>query len=232
VSRTYRILAAVVVSVLAVGGYYKLVLAPKRAQVTELDQQVATAQAQLAQTQNLIVTYQGAQKAYKDNYATVVRLGKAVPVDDDTRSLVVQLDAAAKRSGVEFDTININGSGGNTATGTAPVAPGAISAGAYSAMPFAFSFSGDFGTLGNFFSRLESFVALKGDKIEVNGRLLRVETIALQPGPDGWPQLNATVGASSYIVPQGTSTPTPSTPTTPSSTGTTTAASGTATSAG
>ncbi len=75
-----------------------------------------------------------------------MRLGKAVPSDDDTRSLVVQLDATAKRSGVDFDTINVNGSGGGdaSAAGAAPMAPGAVNAGAFSAMPFSFSFSGEF----------------------------------------------------------------------------------------
>jgi Tfp pilus assembly protein PilO len=199
VSRTLRILIVAVVAFGAVGGYWKLVLAPKRAQVAELDQQIATEQAKLAQTQSLIATYQGAKDEYKTNYATVARLGKAVPVTDDTRSLVVQLDAAAKRSGVDFDSINVNGSaGGDGAT----VAPGAINAGGFSAMPFSFSFTGDFATLGNFFTRLEQFVTLKGDQIKVNGRLLRVESINLTPATDGWPGLAAQIGASSYIVPE------------------------------
>ena len=69
-------------------------------------------------------------------------------------------------------------------------------------MPFSLSFSGDFATLGNFFSRLEHFVTLKGDEIAVSGRLLRVESIALTPGERGWPALTAQIGASSYIVPE------------------------------
>ncbi len=197
-SRTLRILIVAVVAFGAVGGYWKLVLAPKRAQVAELDQQIATEQAKLAQTQSLIATYKGAKDEYKANYATVARLGKAVPTTDDTRSLVVQLDTAAKRSNVDFDSININGSGGEGAS----VAPGAINAGTFSAMPFSFAFTGDFSTLGDFFSRLERFVSLRGDEIKVSGRLLRVESISLTPGPEGWPGLNATVGASSYIVPE------------------------------
>jgi hypothetical protein len=208
VSRNYRILLVAVVAVLAVGGYWKLLLAPKREQAAALEQQVATQKAELAQTQSLIASYAGARDSYKTNYATVVRLGKAVPTDDDTRSLVVQLDAAAKRSGVDFETISLSGSGGAAgSTGSTPTAPGAINAGAFSAMPFTFAFTGNFESLGNFFSRLESFVALDGDKIRVNGRLLRVETISLQPGSDGWPGLTAQVGASSYIVPQAAATP-------------------------
>ncbi len=46
-------------------------------------------------------------------------------------------------------------------------------------MPFGLSFSGDFRTLGNFLSRLERFVSLKGENIAVSGRLMRVEKIQL-----------------------------------------------------
>ncbi len=232
-SRTLRILIVAVVAFGAVGGYWKLVLAPKRAQVAELDKQIAVEQAKLTQTQSLIATYKGARDDYKANYATVARLGKAVPAGDDTRSLVVQLDTAAKRSAVTFDSININGSG---STDGASVAPGAINAGAFSAMPFSFSFTGDFSTLGNFFSRLERFVTLRGDEIKVSGRLLRVESITLTPGTDGWPGLSAQVGASSYIVPE-TSEATATAPsavgsTTPPSTETTTTNASTGSSAG
>jgi Tfp pilus assembly protein PilO len=229
VSRNYRILLVAVVAVLAVGGYWKLLLAPKRAQAAQLAQQVATERAQLAQTQSLIATYAGAKDAYKSNYATVVRLGKAVPTDDDTRSLVVQLDAAAKRSGVDFDAVNLtaNGSssGSSSATSTTPTTPGAINAGAFSAMPFSFAFTGTFESLGSFFSRLENFVALDGDKIRVNGRLLRIETISVQPATNGWPGLVANVGASSYIVPQtpaasSTTSTAPSTEAAPATSGT------------
>ena len=201
-SRTYRVLLAAVVALGAAGGYWKLILAPKREKVAQLDQQVASAQAQLAQTQALIATYQGARDAYRVNYDTVVRLGKAVPTDDDTRSLVVQLDAAAKRAGVAFDTVNLNGGGSSSADGGTTIAPGAVNAGTFSAMPFTFSFSGEFSTLGDFFSRLERFVTVKGDQISVSGRLLRMESISLQPGDKGWPALTAQVGASSYIVPE------------------------------
>ena len=46
-SRTYRTLLVAVVALLAVGGYWKLLLSPKRAQATELSTQVATKQAEL-----------------------------------------------------------------------------------------------------------------------------------------------------------------------------------------
>jgi hypothetical protein len=201
VSRTYRILIVAVVAILAGGGYWKLALAPKRAEAAALEQQLAVQETQLAQTQALIKTYEGSRDAYTKNYATVVRLGKAVPADDDTRSLLVQLDTSAKRSGIDFDTINVNG-GGSNVSGNPGAIPGAINAGAFSAMPFTFSFDGTFSSLGNFLARLENFVALDGDQISVSGRLLRIENIALAPGDAGWPSLTAQIGASTYIVPK------------------------------
>jgi Tfp pilus assembly protein PilO len=206
VSKTYRVLLAAIIAVVAVGGYWKVVLAPKRAEATDLAQQVDTQKAQLAQTESLIASYRNAKGDYKANYATVVRLGKAVPGDDDTRSLVVQLDAAAKRSGVSFDDLNVAASSRPAATavtssGSSNVPPGAVDTGAYSVLPFTLSFDGDFTSLSRFFDRLERFVTVQNDKIAVNGRLLRDESIDLQAGQDGWPGLSAQVGASSYIVP-------------------------------
>jgi hypothetical protein len=233
VSRSIRILLVAVVAFAAVGGYWKLALAPKRVEAQKLDEKVAVQEAQLVQTQGLIATYEGAQKDYKNNYATLARLGKAVPTDDDTRSLLVQLDASAKRSGIDFDTINLNATGSGAASTPGAVAgpPGSINAGAFSAMPFQFTFTGTFDTLGNFLSRLESFVSLDGDKIEVRGRLLRVESLKLEPDAKGWPGLQATVGASSYIVPEtaevATTGTTPSTTTAAAPSAGTTAASGT-----
>ena len=223
-SRSIRILLAAAIAVVAFGGYWKLALAPKRVEAADLSKQVAAQQAQLAQSQRLVASYAGAKRAYGANYATVVRLGKAAPSDDDTRSLVVQLDAAAKRSDTAFASIDVGGGGGSsqtTSTGGAAAtttAPGAINTGAYSVMPFSLAFTGDFATLENFLGRLQRFVTVKGDKILVNGRLMRVESVSLQPGDKGWPGLNAVVTASSYIVPDDAAaaapSPTPSTDTT------------------
>jgi hypothetical protein len=221
-----------VVALLAVGGYWKLALAPKRVQAADLAHQVATQEAQLAQTQSLIKSYQGAQGAYKANVATVVRLGKALPADDDTRSLVVQLDAAAKRSGVDFDNIDVSGGSGASSAASSPASsttaavPGAVSAGAYQVMPFTFSFSGDFATLDNFLSRIGRFVTVKGDKVLVQGRLMRLDSITLAPASTGWPGLTAQINASSYLASDATAAaPAPSassstTTTAPPTTGT------------
>lgn len=213
-SKTVKTLLVGLLAAGSIGAYWNFVLSPKRAEATELATKIAAQEAELAQTQALLSNYQKAKDAYRENYTTLVRLGKAIPADDDTRSLIVQLDAAAKRAGVDFENIDIGTGGGNagsaggqasatTTNSTATAPPGAVNAGAFSAMPFSFSFAGTYSGLSDFFARLERFVTLRGDKISVNGRLLRVESISLQPSDVGWPAIRAQIGASSYIVPLG-----------------------------
>jgi Tfp pilus assembly protein PilO len=243
VNRTYRILIVVVLCAASVGGYWKFLLAPKRQEAADLQNKVALTQAQLEQTRATLATYKKSAKTYRDNYATVVRLGKAVPADDDTRSLLVQLDTTAKRSAVGFANIDMQqsgaaGSAGSVAsdqsTSGSGIVPGAIAGGSFSTMPFSFGFTGTFESLSNFFGRVNRFVTVKGDKIQVNGRLLRIDRIKVTPGEGGWPALQAEIGASTYLLPQtgateqgpqgatagGTTTSTSGTTTTPPSTST------------
>jgi hypothetical protein len=210
-----RILITAVLCAVAVGGYWKFLLAPKRQEAADLQDKVSVTQAQLEQTRATLASYKKSATAYRENYATVVRLGKAIPADDDTRSLLVQLDTAAKRSAVSFANIDLQqsgaaGSAGSVASSqTTPgtgVVPGAITSGSFSTMPFSFSFAGDFGSLGNFFARVNRFVTVKGDKIQVNGRLLRIDHIKITPGDGGWPNLQAEIGASTYLLPQSSAT--------------------------
>ena len=50
------------------------------------------------------------------NYAKLAALGKAVPVDDDVRSLMVQLDSTAGHTNVEFQKVDVGGSSSSTAS--------------------------------------------------------------------------------------------------------------------
>jgi Tfp pilus assembly protein PilO len=205
VTKNPKLLIAVVAVMAAVGAYWMLVLAPKREQLAELDTQVSAAQAELGQAQATLKTYEQAQGEYRNNYATVVRLGKAVPADDDIRSLVVQLDSAASSSGVDFDRITVGEGGGSgepvEAGGVTPP-PGAVSVGpaGFTAMPFTFGFAGHFDNMSTFFSKLERFVTVDNERIDVTGRLLRLESLSLTPDEDGL-GITAEIGASSYLLP-------------------------------
>jgi hypothetical protein len=255
VTRSTKILLAVAAIGLSACAFYFLMLAPKRDEVAKLDTDIAAKQAEVAQSQQMLTTYEAAKASYKGNYATLARLGKAVPADDDVRSLLVQIEATADDTGVDFKQIELgNGLAGATAetdtpadssTGELAAAPGAIpvAGGALSAMPFNFTFTGGFFDLSTFFAKLEHFVTVNNQNVDATGRLLRVESVSISPSSSGFPDMQAAIGAAAYIVPpvqgvtgagsapsaatQNAST-TPSTPSSPGSTPTTTATAGAA----
>ncbi|CAA9476574.1 MAG: hypothetical protein AVDCRST_MAG69-478 [uncultured Solirubrobacteraceae bacterium] len=200
--RNHRLLLALVVLAAAVGAFWMLVLSPKREEASALSEQIAAKQVELDAARQQVVTYEQAREAYPANYATVARLGKAVPADDDVRSLVVQLDAAAKRSNVDFELIDV-GKGAATPDAAAKnVIPGAsLNAAGFTTLPMSFAFHGSYFELSSFFTRLERFVTVSNRRIDVTGRLLLLQSISLVPGGDGFPQMRAQINATSYLVP-------------------------------
>jgi Tfp pilus assembly protein PilO len=232
VTRTNKILIAVIAMAGALGAFWHFALAPKREQAAKLDENIVAKQAELQNARQNLATYEKARAGYPTNYATVVRLGKAVPDDDDMRSLLVQLDSAAGGTGVDFRTIQVGGAGAAAPTSAKPadpanpLPPGAVSVGTagFAAMPFSFSFRGSFENLSSFFSRLERFVTVRNERMNVTGRLLRLETIDLQVDQSGFPRIRAQIGANSYLVPSEQGLTAGATPQGPAGTETSTAA--------
>ena len=208
------VLAAVAV-VAALAAYWMLALTPKREEAAKLSKQITAKQGEVKVAEAELATNQKAKDGYKANYTMVARLGKAVPADDDVRSLLVQLNAVADRSKVDFRTIQIGNSaaapaaapaGDGKSTGAAGAAtppPGAAPVGTagFSAMPFTFSFRGSFFNLGDFLKRVDKFVAVRQRQLDVTGRLMVLNSISLVPDATGFPKLRAQISATTYLLP-------------------------------
>lgn len=82
--------------------FWFMVLSPKRAEVSELDQEIATLEASVAEAEQTALAAEQAQTSYDANYSEVVVLGKAVPSNGDSASLVEQTAALSKKAGIEF----------------------------------------------------------------------------------------------------------------------------------
>jgi hypothetical protein len=118
-----------VVGVLAtVAAFWFLILGPKRSELAEQDEKVATAQSEVQAARQEVAQFTQARREFPTDYATVARLGKAVPVDPDMPSLVVQLDRAADRAKVFFLSLKVDedAAEGNASPPASP-APGAQS---------------------------------------------------------------------------------------------------------
>lgn len=201
--RNSMLLAVVAVAAVA-GAYWFMLLAPKRELATSLASQITLKETELQTAQAEEAKNLRARASYRSNYATVARLGKAVPGDDDVRSLMVQIDGAAGSSHVDFRSISVGGSSGaavpadpNAAVGP----PGSIVGTAgFSTMPFSLAFRGSYFNLGSFFQRIDRFVAVNDRGIDVTGRLVVLNGITLEP--DGaFPNIKAQISATTYLVP-------------------------------
>jgi hypothetical protein len=211
VSRRNSMLLAGVVAVAAVAAYWMLALTPKREQAAKLSHSISAKQTDLKKAQAELATYEQARSGYKANYSLVARLGKAVPADDDVRSLLVQVNSAAGKSKVDFRTISVGGGAApdpsaaakGATTPVAPVPPGATTVGSagFSQMPFTFTFKGSYFSLGEFMRRLDRFVAVKQQGVDVTGRLMVLDKISLLPDATGFPNMRALISATTYLLP-------------------------------
>lgn len=237
-----RIVVMVIVTVALVAGYWFLLLAPKQQEAAALGGKLTTETQRLQKAQSAIASGLAARGAYGANYASVARLGEAVPTDDNVPSLVYQVDAAARAAHVDFRAVKLSQSGAAGSTAAAPTAPGASSASATTAktaapatqsatatlppgatvgpagfptMPFSFTFDGSFFHMDDFLHRLDGFVRTTNQQVTVGGRLLTVNGFSLGAGRAGFPFVKASVSATAYLLPasQGlTAGATPSAP--------------------
>lgn len=119
--RDRKILMAIIPLVVVLG-YWFVLLSPKREAASVAAQTLTTEQARLAEAQATASTVKAAKASFARDYAEVVALGKAVPTSVDMPSLLVQLEQAAKGTGIELDGVTI---GERSAATSAPAAGGA-----------------------------------------------------------------------------------------------------------
>ena len=121
------LLIAVAAALLACAAFWYLALAPRQERMSALDVEIATERAAAQRARDQLAGHEAARRSYPATYERMVRLGKALPVEDDVRSLLVQLDRAAEASRVNFRTLGVGGQGGGAPAAATP-APGAPSA--------------------------------------------------------------------------------------------------------
>ncbi|HEX8122599.1 MAG TPA: hypothetical protein VF549_15170 [Solirubrobacteraceae bacterium] len=223
-----RIVLAIVGAAALLAAFWMLALAPKRKQAAELRQ---TAQKEETRRDDALARVrdgEAARHSFDEDYATVARLGKAVPVGDQTPSLLYQLENVAQRHDVDFRSMKVRASGGTPSAASAPgngaaAQPGTVDAATQAAaavappgsavgpagfptMPFTFKFEGDFFRIERLFSEIERFTSTvpSGKDVQVRGRLVTVDGFALvQSKLSGFPRVNASVAATAYVLPPG-----------------------------
>ena len=213
-----RTVIMIVVALGAIVAGWLLVVSPKRSQASSLNTQITSEQSQLTAAEGQVASGMSARRQFAGQYAQLAKLGEAVPPDDDVPSLIYQVQSAAQAAHVNFRGLQLTGGGGSSAPSTssstsssssgssttaAPQLPPGASVGA-AGLPteqFTVTLAGNYFNLSNFFNRLESFVTSDSSTLTIRGRLMSINAINLVPGPNGFPQITATVSATTYIVP-------------------------------
>jgi Type II secretion system (T2SS), protein M len=207
-----RLVAMVVIALVAIGGGWLLLVSPERHKAADLQTQVAGAQQQLQSAQTEAASARSAEAQYTTAYASIVSLGKAVPPTQEVPSLVYQIDQATGDKRVEFNSITsgtAGGSGSGSASAAATAAADAATPTAFTPLPFTFVFKGSYYQLYRLIEQVNGFARRTASGgVHVSGRLLTIQgaDITLEQKGDSsggstGSELTATVTATAYALP-------------------------------
>jgi Tfp pilus assembly protein PilO len=202
------IIAAALLLVALIG--YFAVIAPKRSTASDLKQQTAAVQAQIAQNRSTGFT----QALPAVRAASVFNVTKAMPTQLETPEVILQLNQLAEDSGISFDQIQPGPTDAATTTTTTTPDPFAVE-------PIQVAFSGSFYDLVTFLQRVRNLVRVQNGSLFTAGRLFDVSNVSFQEGQKGWPQVQATLTINEF-VPQTVSSAPTAAPVTTDTTSTTT----------
>jgi Tfp pilus assembly protein PilO len=117
-SASKAIVAMLAIAALATA-FWVLALSPRRDETKKLGGEIGSVRSSLAEHRAQVREGLHARQEFPVDYEQLVVLGKAVPGDDDTASLLVQLNRVAGRAHVRFSDFTLSSEGG----GSVPAAP-------------------------------------------------------------------------------------------------------------
>ena len=118
--RTILLVIPLIAGVLA---FWLLALSPNQDKVSKLDKQASELRASVAEQQQAAQEGRQARAQFPRDYHRIVVMGKAVPVDDETASLLVELNRIAASSGADFRAITMSDASGSSSAASTAAAP-------------------------------------------------------------------------------------------------------------
>jgi Tfp pilus assembly protein PilO len=236
-SGTLTIVAMLVLAALAIA-FWMLLLSPKRDEAAQLGEQVERVESSLAQHRAEVASAEAARRQFPVDYQKLVVLGKAVPANDETASLLVQVDGIARHARVQFKDLQLESSSGSAEAAPPPSTAGApisateasasllplgatVGPAGLAAMPYTLTFEGSFFQIADFIEGLDAMVKTQNEKVAVSGRLITIGSFTLSSGEGdskGGPStaLVATFKVMTYLTPPGQGLTAGASPTSPS----------------
>jgi Tfp pilus assembly protein PilO len=157
-----------------------LIVKPRMDESSSLDERISEFQAKV----DVALAAQRTPGGEAIKVADLFRLTKAMPDTTDMSSVILELNAVATASGVDFISI-------------APQAPVAREGG-FLAAPIKLTFEGSYYDLTDFLFRLRNLVIVRDGELESAGRLFTLDALDLHEGSLGFPQVQAAITVSAY----------------------------------
>ncbi|HYH59810.1 MAG TPA: type II secretion system protein GspM [Thermoleophilaceae bacterium] len=177
--------------------YWLLLMNPALDRRADLERPLAEAQTQrdaaVAEAQRMVE----AKENYEQDYSELVKLSKAIPQAVAVSELMRELNSAAEGMDISFSNISM-ASAAQAAAGAAPTAltPGAEG---LDQIPVELTFDGRFFALSDLFESVQKFVQVADGKLEVQGRLIRVDEFSFDSA--SFPNITAQIKATIYAAP-------------------------------
>jgi Tfp pilus assembly protein PilO len=203
-----RPIVAILLVVAAAFAFWTLALSPKRDEADKLAAQVEQLSAGVEQARGELAQATAARHSFPAAYHQLVELGQAVPAGDETPSLLIELENLALRSGVEFESIQLEGE--SEAAPETPVAPtttteatsstgvpaaeivppteveasllplgASIGSAGLAVMPYTLQFKGTFFGIADFIGKVDALVRSGSSRMTVDGRLVTIKGFSL-----------------------------------------------------
>ncbi|MGI8632638.1 MAG: hypothetical protein ACR2NA_08855 [Solirubrobacterales bacterium] len=110
-------------AVALLAAFWFFVLAPKRAEVSTLSEQVTQLETEVSEAERAADLAESSKASFPDLYQALVRMGKAVPTDDDAGAFIVETNRLAKRTNLDFRSISLDSARASSAADQAAQAP-------------------------------------------------------------------------------------------------------------
>lgn len=178
--------------------FWLLLLNPALDRRAELEQPLASAQAERDDAVARAAEVTAAKERYRKDYAELVELSKAIPQTVAVSDLMRELNAAARGTGIAFKNITMaaeaEGAPEDTADPTS--SPGAAG---LDEIPVELTFDGRFFELADLFASIQRFVTVADGRLNVRGRLIRIGEFSFDSAE--FPNVTANIRATIYAAP-------------------------------
>jgi Tfp pilus assembly protein PilO len=179
--------------------YWLLLLNPALDRREGLQKPLAQAQAERDTAVATADKMVEAKENYKQDYAELVKLSKAIPQSVAVSDLMRELNRAAAGMGIEFSNITMAPEPTDAASQTTTTTVTSPDTASLDEIPVELTFDGRFFALADMFHSIQQFVKVADDRLDVHGRLIRIDEFSFDSA--SFPSITAQISATIYAAP-------------------------------